>query len=358
MLLVNIEKKLGDFHLRCELEAGKEVTGILGPSGCGKSVTLRCIAGIEKPDRGRIVLDGVTLFDSERGINLPPQQRKVGYLFQNYALFPNMTVGKNILCGLRHEKDKAVRQRTLEEALRLLQLEGLEDHRPAQLSGGQAQRVALARILVSRPSLLLLDEPFSALDSHLRDQLQLQMKGLLAQYGGTVLMVTHSRDEVYHLCRQAALMDDGIFLTRQPTKALFADPGTIAGAEMTGCKNIIAAVPAGPYEVEVPGWGIRLATAQEVRPNLCAIGIRAHYFGVQTAQNRFPVYMTDEMEEPFEWIVRFRYAGQREEVPDVWWRLPKDRKPQHPPPELGISPANVLLLYPGTTAAREGERKT
>lgn len=346
MLSVNIQKKLGAFRLNAAFEAETGVTGILGASGCGKSMTLRCIAGIEKPDNGRIVLDGVTLFDSERGVNLPPQQRKVGYLFQNYALFPNMTVEKNILCGMYHEKNKAKRRQAVNDTVRMLQLEGLEKLGPAQLSGGQAQRVALARILVNSPRLLMLDEPFSALDSHLRDQLQINMKRVLEQYGGSVLMVTHSRNEAYHLCQQVALMDAGGILNLKPTKALFADPGTVAGAVMTGCKNIAAAVKAGEYEVEVPDWGVRLKTEQAVRDGICAVGIRAHYFGVKAAQNRFAIYKTDEMEEPFEWIIRFRYEHQKEGTPDVWWRLPKERRPQRMPEELGVSPSNVLLLYP------------
>jgi len=122
MLSVNIEKQLGSFKLQTSFTAGQETTGILGVSGCGKSLTLRCIAGVETPDRGQIILNGVTLFDSEKKINLPPQQRKVGYLFQNYALFPNMTVEKNILCGLYQEKNVRVRQEKLRDVLKLLNL--------------------------------------------------------------------------------------------------------------------------------------------------------------------------------------------------------------------------------------------
>ena len=175
-LVVDIHKRLGAFHLDVAFEAGNGITCLLGPSGCGKSYTLKCIAGIERPDSGHISLDGRVLFDSERKIDLPPQKRQVGYLFQNYALFPNMTVAQNIRCGLHREKDKAVREQRLREMLRLMRLEGLEKHRPYQLSGGQAQRVALARILVSEPQLLMLDEPFSALDSHLRDLLKIELR--------------------------------------------------------------------------------------------------------------------------------------------------------------------------------------
>ncbi len=316
----------------------------MGASGCGKSMTLRCIAGIDTPDKGRVVLDGETLFDSEKKINLPPQRRKVGYLFQSYALFPNMTVEKNILCGLYHEKDMRKKKRGLDEVAELLRLDGLLQHKPSQLSGGQQQRAALARILVNKPRLLMLDEPFSALDTHLRELLQIEMKALLGQYGGPVLMVTHSREEAYRLCSRIAVMNAGRILILKPTKALFADPESVIAAEISGCKNIAAAVRTGEYEVAVPDWGVSLTTAKPVRDDICAVGLRGHYFNPNAAQNRFPVKIFDETEEPFEWIIRFKYENQREDAV-LWWRLAKDRKPQIMPEALGISPANIQLLY-------------
>ena len=178
-LSVHIEKRVGDFHLKINLEHEMGITGILGASGCGKSMTLKCIAGIEKPDKGRIVLNGRVLFDSEKKINLKPQERKVGYLFQNYALFPNMTVEQNILCGLSKEKDKGVKKEKMEAMIKVMDLASCKGLYPHQLSGGQQQRCALARMLVSEPELLLLDEPFSALDAYLREQLQTQVHGIL-----------------------------------------------------------------------------------------------------------------------------------------------------------------------------------
>ena len=150
-LEVEIEKRFDGFTLRAQFTAQDTATAILGASGCGKSMTLRCIAGIVKPDKGRIVLDGVPLFDSEKKIGLPPQKRGVGLLFQNYALFPNMTVEQNILCGLHAEPDRAKRRAACAEMIRALRLEGLEKRLPAALSGGQQQRVALARILAAKP---------------------------------------------------------------------------------------------------------------------------------------------------------------------------------------------------------------
>lgn len=344
-LQVDIRKRLGSFTLDLAFTAENGVTSLLGASGCGKSMTLKCIAGIEKPDEGRIVLDGRVLFDAEAGINLPPQKRRVGYLFQNYALFPNMTVAQNILCGLNREKDRAEKQRRLREMLCMMQLEGLEDRKPAQLSGGQQQRAALARILVNDPQLLLLDEPFSALDGHLRDSLKIEMRDLLARFGREVLMVTHDRNEAYNMSQAIAVMDNGRLLALKPTKALFADPGSVQAAILTGCKNIAAARRIDEHSVEVPAWGLRLETKQRVGEGLCAVGVRAHYFNPSAQQNRFPVRFVEEMEEPFETILQFRYAGQAPDSPPVWWRLPKDKKPAQFPEALGVAPANILLLY-------------
>ena len=347
-LVVDIKKCLGDFTLSVRFAAEDGIMGILGPSGCGKSMTLRCIAGVEKPDEGRIELDGVTLFDSKRRVNLKPQERRVGYLFQNYALFPNMTVRQNIMCGLRKEKDRAARERILAEYLELMQLAGLENHYPAQLSGGQQQRVALARILVNRPKLLMLDEPFSALDSHLREKLLVEMKAILQDYGGVSLAVTHSRDEAYDLCSSIALMENGSIHTLEPTKELFADPGTVAGAAMTGCKNFSRAVKTGEYELEALDWGVRLTTAKPVRGDVSHVGIRAHYFSPTCRQNSYPVRLTGSIEEPFEDIICFRYVNQLPDTPDLWWRIPKQFRPQGVTQDyvLGTAGANVLALYP------------
>ena len=159
-IFVDIEKNLGDFHLKVNFSAEDEVLALLGASGCGKTMTVKCIAGIETPDRGKIVLDGVTLFDSEKHINVSPQQRRTGLLFQNYALFPNMTVLQNIRTGARREKNAARREELVQNILDSFGLAELTGRYPHQLSGGQQQRVALARMLVSDPHIVLLDEPF------------------------------------------------------------------------------------------------------------------------------------------------------------------------------------------------------
>ncbi|MBP3210917.1 MAG: ATP-binding cassette domain-containing protein [Oscillospiraceae bacterium] len=209
-LLVDIEKTLGSFHLQVQLEAGDEVLGLCGNSGCGKSLTLRCIAGVEKPDRGRIILNGVTLFDSEKHINLSPQKRRTGLLFQNYALFPNMTVRQNIRTGtLRNHRTEEERNRKVADIMESFGLSTLAGHYPRQLSGGQQQRTALARILVSEPQILMLDEPFSALDSELKFHLEAEVREVIRRFGKTSILVSHDRGEAYRLSDRIAMMRDG-----------------------------------------------------------------------------------------------------------------------------------------------------
>jgi molybdate transport system ATP-binding protein len=203
-LYVKIKKSLGEFSLNVEFEAGNEVLALLGASGCGKSMTLRCIAGVVKPDEGKIVLDGETIFDSEKKINLPPQKRHVGLLFQNYALFPNMTVEQNIRTVLARAGRSQNDREHLASLMKSFYIEGLEDHYPSQLSGGQQQRVALARIIASGPKIIMLDEPLSALDSFLRWQLEQELMRLLESYPGTTLYVSHNRDEIYRICEKSA----------------------------------------------------------------------------------------------------------------------------------------------------------
>ena len=258
-LYVDIEKRLGAFYLRSKFEASDETTALLGASGCGKSMTLKCIAGIVTPDCGRIVLGGRVLFDSEKKIDLPPQQRRVGYLFQQYALFPNMSVEQNILCGIR-SGDKAEKRRVLAEKIRMFRLDGLEKKHPAQLSGGQQQRVALARILCSEPEAILLDEPFSALDSYLKWNLEIELADLLAAFNGPILWVSHDLGECYRNCRSVCVMEDGQTGEVTPMDEMIRHPGSVSAARLAGCKNFFAA-KARDGKVYLSEWNIALPLA-------------------------------------------------------------------------------------------------
>lgn len=343
-LSVHIEKDLGDFQLRADWETAGGVFGVLGASGCGKSYTLKCIAGIETPDRGSIVLDGVTLFDSSRGVNLPPQRRRVGYLFQNYALFPNMNVRKNILCGMHGEKDRARREKKLNEVAAMFQLEGLMEHKPYQLSGGQAQRVALARIMVNQPRLLMLDEPFSALDSYLRTKLQWEMQEMLSRFGQDVLLVTHDRDEAYRFCPQMVIMDQGHVVAGGSREAVFDHPQTAAAAAITGCKNLSPARKTGPFTLYAEEWQMTLTTAEPVGDDVTAVGLRAHFFtpAQGDGENVFPVTDPRINEAPFSVSIYFKAGNTR-----IRWEIDRtlwSQYAQELPRYLRIAPEGIMAL--------------
>lgn len=253
-LVVDIEKQLGDFHLQASFSAGRSPLALLGGSGSGKSVTLKCIAGLMRPDRGHIELDGTVLFDSAARIDLPPQKRQVGYLFQQYALFPHMTILQNVAAA----GSRGSRRERLERARNLLtrfHLEGFERHYPRQLSGGQQQRAALARILAAQPKAILLDEPFSALDRFLQWELELALEEILSDFSGMVLWVSHDREEVHRHCPQLAVMDRGTLGRVQTMAELLAQPATVAEARLAGCRNLAACtVSAGV--LTVPDWAL------------------------------------------------------------------------------------------------------
>ncbi|MBO6164449.1 MAG: ATP-binding cassette domain-containing protein [Lachnospiraceae bacterium] len=325
-LNVDIRKTVGNFTLETSFETEGECLGILGASGCGKSMTLKCIAGILTPDAGRIVLNGRTLYDSDRRINLPPQQRRVGYLFQDYALFPKMTVAENITIGMR-QKPAAEKNRMLEAFVHKFHLEGLEERRPSQLSGGQKQRVALARMLAGEPDALLFDEPFSALDSFLKEQLQFELAHVLQDYGGEALMVTHSRDEVYRFCQSVVILEDGRQVDDGDTKELFRNPHTLTTARLSGCKNFSRAERRGEYRLFAADWNTELTTAIPVPENVGWVGIRAHDFVPVSGEdapavNLFTAVPADISEDPFEVSVRMGVNGNDPSRYEnlVWWK--------------------------------------
>lgn len=238
MLTLHARKTLGDFHLDIALQTETEIVVLLGPSGAGKSLTLQSVAGLVTPDTGRIELDGRTLFDSTAGINLPPQQRRVGYVFQNYALFPHLTVAKNIGYGL-HALPKSQRAARVAEVIDLVRLAGLEDRHPHQLSGGQQQRVALARALAVEPEILLLDEPFAALDAPIRARLRQEFRALQQRLGIPALFVTHDLEEAAVLASRIAVVIDGRIHQYGPTREILDHPANRQVAELVRAGNIL-----------------------------------------------------------------------------------------------------------------------
>ncbi len=311
----------GSFVLDVDFSVDKTVLGILGPSGCGKSMTMKCIAGVETPDEGRITYNGRVLFDSAARVNLKPQLRRVGLLFQNYALFPHLTVTDNIAIGI--SLPPAEKSRRVEEWLSRMQLEGMEKRLPPHLSGGQQQRVALARMLAASPDLILLDEPFSALDAHLREQMQLEIRQVIHDYP-EVIVVTHDRDEAYRLCDTLLVMEGGKILGQGECRQVFSHPGSKRVAQLTGCKNFSRIQRLAPRRLLAHDWGLVLDTAEDIAESVRHIGIRAHDLTPASAaeNNTIEIAVQDKTEDPFEWNVIFTNACAANTAP-LWWKFSK-----------------------------------
>lgn len=368
-LEVHITKKLNHFTLQADLSSDGNCTGILGESGCGKSMLLKCIAGIETPDSGSITLDGRVLFDSEKKIDLPPQKRNVGYLFQNYALFPTMTVYENIASGIRagkqflSRKEREQIKATVQTQIERCRLQGLENQYPSSLSGGQQQRTALARMLAVNPSMIMLDEPFSALDSHLKDAMQREMHEIIRNYAGNVLIVSHSRDELYRLCDSLYVMSQGSFIKNGAIRDVFSTPGSVKAAVLTGCKNITPIRKINDHLLEAPEWGLELVPAFPVTEEITHIGIRAHFFhpvilsedpvtapehshgpSESDADNQFQAQIVQLEEQPFEYDYYLKTAGGTQ---SFVWKTHKGYGPERKPGDwitFRVSPEDVMLL--------------
>jgi molybdate transport system permease protein len=352
-LFVDIQKHISDFDLDARFRSSYRPLGLLGASGAGKSMILRCIAGLETPTQGRIVLNGRVLFDSEAGINIPTRDRRVGFLFQNYALFPHMTVAQNIAFGLPKSISAIAAKQRVEEQLAQLQLHDLGNRYPHELSGGQQQRVALARALVGQPEILLLDEPFSALDVHLRYQLEQQLVATLACYRGVTLFVTHNLEEAYRVCEDLVVLDRGSVVQAGAKQEIFERPRTLEIARLTGLKNFSRAVAISSHEIEAIDWGCTLQAIELVPGTTRYVGIRAHqliFTNDPTEPNAFPCWLalTSETPHRITLYLKFNSAPERDrdyhiqaEVFKEKWATFKDR----PLPWLvQIHPLRLLLL--------------
>jgi len=340
---VKAYKDFGSFVLDVDFEFEKDTIALLGASGSGKTMTLKAIAGIIKPDRGYISIDGHVVFDSENKVNLAPQKRNVGYLFQSYALFPNMSLKQNVLCGIRkYHLDKEEQEKRFKDIVRILQLEGLEERKPHQLSGGQQQRVALARILIGNPDILLFDEPFSALDEYLRTRLQLETKEIIRKYNIPSILVSHNRDEVYSLAEQTAVIDQGKVVVNKPTDALFENPEYLKASILTGCKNHDS-IKVKDKQIIFDEWGIIVKKPKEFSDDIKYVGVRAHSFSPSEKENSNEIIIKEVMEQPFEKIVVFRFKKQKEGSQDLYWLVDKkvDTKKVS---RLGFKTSKILLL--------------
>lgn len=342
-LAVDIRKRLGNFSLDVRFETESGPLALLGASGCGKSLTLRCIAGILTPDEGEILLDGEPLYDSARGVNLPPQRRGVGYLFQQYALFPHMTVRQNIAAAIG---DRGRRREETAELLRRFRLEDAAEKRPFQISGGQQQRTALARILAARPRVILLDEPLSALDVFLRRQVEEELVQALEDFPGPVVWVTHDRGEACRNCPRACVLDRGRSQPARAMEDLLACPGTLAAAKLSGCENFPLALPR-DTAVFLPQWGVLLECGRAVPESLGRIGLRAESVRPEEgAGNAVPCRVVRAVRDLDGMMVRLRPEGGEEDAPPLLMKLPAARwEPLAGRERLTVSIAREDVLF-------------
>lgn len=342
--IVNIKKNFHGFNLDIHLNMPEDKIAFLGTSGSGKSMTLRCIAGLVTPNEGQIILGNHVLFDSSKGINIPSQERKVGFLFQNYALFPHMTVsqnisfallntkpylksfGKGILRNQKRQKEAILTQ--VHEKIHMMKLDGLENRYPSQLSGGQQQRVALARALIINPKILLLDEPFSALDNHLRYKMEVQLLEILENYHGTTIFVSHNIDEAYSISNELAVFSEGKISAYGDKESLFQHPPNEVTAKLTGCKNILETTTISNHTIFIKNWSKEFKINQTVKSTSSKVGIRAHHLKLakeNNATNVVACQITHISISTFRVIVYLKVIGSASDNYDLRWDISKEK---------------------------------
>ncbi|MGD0152733.1 MAG: ABC transporter ATP-binding protein [Thermacetogeniaceae bacterium] len=314
MLKVRIRKNLPGFNLDVAFAVNQEILAVIGPSGSGKTMTMLCIAGLIQPDEGYIRLNSKVLYDSDSGLNLPPQQRRVGFVFQNYALFPHLTVRDNIAFGIRHLSRQEVEDRVW-RLLDKMHIQELGHRYPRQLSAGQQQRVALGRALAPEPEVLLMDEPFSALDTYVKEQLERELLALQHFYQGNILFVTHDLSEGYKLSSKIAVYESGRILQCDSKQQVIAAPANRAVARLTGVRNLMAGavveIEDSSVWVAVPELGGRLRVtirdaAQLAIDQQVTIGIRAEY--VQVADHLDENTFLGKVSQAVEGVASINYS--------------------------------------------------
>ncbi len=352
-LIVEIQKTLSDFVLDVAFDCDSEPLGILGASGAGKSTILRCIAGLETPDKGRIIFNNRVLFDSEKGINLPSRERNCGFLFQNYALFPHLTVEENIAFGIKFPKSYRDVKKTVESSLCDLELTEMGDRFSQELSGGEQQRVALARARASNPDIFLLDEPFSALDTYLRHKQQKLLRKSLQKHSGVTIFITHNLEEAYRVCPNLLIIDRGKTIAYGTKQDIFNHSRNFRVAQLTGCKNFSRSVAINPNQVRATDWNCILEVTETIPESFAYIGIRAHQiiFPKDNSQpNTFPCWLASISETQHRVTLYLKlhqppqnnedYQLQAEIFKDKWHELKNDAFPWN----IQLHPDRIMLL--------------
>lgn len=326
IILKNVTKRWGNFvavdKLNMTIEDRAFIT-LLGPSGCGKTTTLRMIAGLETPTEGYISIDGVTVFDSDKGINVPPQKRDVGFLFQNYALWPHMTVYKNIAFGLENMRWKKEEiQKRVDELCKMLKIEQFKERYPSELSGGQQQRVAIARTLAPRPKVLFMDEPLSNLDAKLRLEMRTELKRLHVDTDSTFVYVTHDQLEAMTLATKICLMETGVMQQYDPPLVTYSRPNNLFVADFVGnpTMNFIEARAdqAGARKVSVDMYGIKavfesdgdIAIPEGEEGINAVIGVRPEFMTISETGEGVAANVYSTLPSGMETTVKIQYGEQ------------------------------------------------
>lgn len=289
----NLTKKFGDFvainNISLTIEPGEFLT-LLGPSGCGKTTLLRCIAGLEEPDGGEIFIGDKLVFSYDKGISLPPGQRELGLVFQNYALWPHMKVDKNITFALEIQKmSKDEMQARMNEALAEVQMEGYEDRYPREMSGGQQQRIALARMLAYRPKVFLMDEPLSNLDARLRMDMRSEIKRLHHVAGATTVYVTHDQVEALTMSTIIGIMKDGVLQQLDTPDNIYHYPANLFVADFIGNPkvNLLNGVVTGKNAVQVGDFNLSMETHSAAGEKVVAVRPEDIVVSTEAAQGAF-----------------------------------------------------------------------
>ncbi len=354
-LEIHIEKKLPEFSLQVNFTSSGGPLSILGASGAGKTMLLRSIAGLERPDRGRIALNGRVLLDSAAGIDIPARERRIGLLFQDYALFPHRTAEENIAFGLRMFPHEEQRRRAA-SAMQQMHIAGLGHRYPRELSGGEQQRLALARALATEPEALLLDEPLSALDTHLRSRMEAQLQETFAAFPRPTLLVTHSIEEAYRLGRELLVLSRGRVAAMGAKEEIFRHPPSLEVARLTGCKNFSSARAISENSLDAADWGCRLRIAGSFDKPPAHVGIRAHHIEfvesshADANENILPCWLARTSETPFRITLYLRLKNdpnaaeasllQAEVLKRDWEKFRGRPFPWH----VRLAPDSLLLL--------------
>ena len=320
IILRNVTKRFGKFvavdRLNLTIPTRSFIT-LLGPSGCGKTTTLRMIAGLETPTEGEILIDDVTVFSAERGINVPPNKRDVGFLFQNYALWPHMTVYQNIAFGLENLKwDKAKIRSRVNELLAMLKIEEFEKRYPSELSGGQQQRVAIARTLAPNPKVLFMDEPLSNLDAKLRTEMRTELKRLHIDTDSTFVYVTHDQLEAMTLSTKVCLMEKGLLQQYAAPLEMYLRPSNLFVADFMGSPTMnflqAEARKTGDTTAELTFCGVtRTFTAGRpigALPQKVTLGIRPEFISI-TDGDGLPATVYSTLPSGMETTVKLRLGS-------------------------------------------------